>query len=213
VDNSAPYAPAVTLRVIGPGLGRTGTYSLKLALERLLGGRCHHMAEVLADPAHHFPLWGPVLRGEPADWHEIFAGYVAQVDFPGAAFWPELCAAFPDALVVLSTRPADDWYRSAAATIFQLDDSHGSSPFGDLWRERFGDRPDDREAMIAAYERHYAAVRSAIPADRLLEWTVADGWAPLCDRLGVPVPDEPFPRTNTTEEFRAHNRLDPPGPA
>jgi hypothetical protein len=198
----------VTLRVVGPGLGRTGTYSLKLALERLLGGRCHHMAEVLADPERHLALWTPVLRGDEVDWEQVFAGYVAQVDFPGAVFWPELSAAFPDALVVLSTRPADAWYRSAASTIFQLDDGHGSSPFRDLWRERFGDRFDDPAAMIAAYERHNAAVRSAVPADRLLEWTVTDGWEPLCDRLGVPVPDEAFPWTNTTEEFRVHNRLD-----
>lgn len=199
--------------MIGPGLGRTGTYSLKLALERLLGGRCHHMAEILADPQRHLPLWAPVLRGDEPNWNKIFAGYVAQVDFPGAAFWRELCRAFPDALVVLSTRPAADWYRSAAATIFQLDDGHRSSPFRDLWRDRFGDRFDDPAAMVAAYERHNAAVRSSVPAHRLLEWTVGDGWEPLCDRLGLPIPHQPFPRTNTTDEFRTHNRLDPPGPA
>ncbi len=203
----------VTLRVVRPGLGRTGTSSLKLALERLLGGRCHHMAEVLADRERQLALWAPVLRGEMVNWEEVFAGYVAQVDFPGAAFWQEISGAFPDALVVLSTRPAESWYRSAASTIFQLDGDHGSSPFRDLWREWFGDRFDDPEAMIAAYERHNAAVRSSVPPNRLLEWTVTDGWAPLCDRLGLPVPDEAFPWTNTTAEFRAHNRLDVAGPA
>ena len=197
----------MTLRVIGPGLGRTGTSSLKLALERLLGGPCHHMAEVLADPERHLALWAPVLRGEEVNWEDVFAGYVAQMDFPGAAFWPELREVFPDALVVLSTRPAEDWYRSAASTIFQLDPD--SSPFTDLYRERFGfgARYDDAEAMIAAYERHNASVRSAVPPDRFLEWTVGDGWEPLCARLGLPVPDEAFPWTNTTKEFRAHNRL------
>jgi hypothetical protein len=195
----------VTLRVIGPGVGRTGTYSLKLALERLLGGRCHHMAEILADRERQLPLWAPAMRGEEPDWNEVFAGYVAQVDFPGAAFWRQICAAFPDALVVLSTRPADAWYRSAAATIFQLGDDHGSAPFRGVWREWLGDRLDDREAMVAAYERHNAAVRSAVPARRLLEWSVADGWPPLCDRLGLPVPDEPFPRTNSTAEFLSDN--------
>jgi hypothetical protein len=199
--------------VIGPGVGRTGTYSLKLALETLLGGRCHHMAEILADPERHLPLWEPVLRGEEADWSEIFAGYVAQVDFPGAACWRQIAQAFPDALVVLSTRPAEDWYRSAAATIFQLNHSHASAPFRNLWRHWFGDAFEDAEAMIGAYERHNAAVRSFVPASRLLEWTVSDGWEPLCHRLGLPVPDEPFPRANTREEFRAHNRLDLPGPA
>lgn len=199
----------MTLRVLGPGLGRTGTYSLKLALERLLGGRCHHMAEVLADPERHLARWAPVLRGERVDWTDVFAGYVAQVDFPGAACWRQLSEAFPDALVVLSTRPAEQWYRSAAATIFELDDGHGSSPFQPLWEQWLGARSDDPAVMIAAYERHNATVRACIPADRLLEWTVADGWAPLCARLGVPVPDEPFPWTNTTAEFRAQNRLTP----
>jgi Sulfotransferase domain len=203
-----PYDVAVALRVVGPGQGRTGTYSLKLALERLLGGRCHHMAEIVADPEHHLPLWAAVLRGEEVDWEEVFAGYVAQTDFPGAAFWPELSAVFPDAFVVLSTRPAEEWYRSAASTIFQLDPE--SSPFIHVWRERFGftDRLDDAEAVIAAYEQHNARVRSSVPPHRFLEWTVTDGWAPLCDRLGLPVPDEPFPWTNTTTEFRAYNRLD-----
>jgi hypothetical protein len=168
------------------------------------------MAEVLADPERHLALWAPVLRGEEVDWEEVFAGYVAQVDFPGAAFWPELSRAFPDALVVLSTRPAEAWYRSAASTIFQLDDDHGSSPFRDVWHERFGfgDRFDDPEATIAAYERYNASVRSSVSPDRFLEWTVGDDWAPLCNRLGLPVPGEAFPWTNTTEEFRAHNRLD-----
>jgi hypothetical protein len=193
--------------VVGPGVGRTGTYSLKLALERLLGGRCHHMSEVLADRERHLALWRPVLRGENVDWGEVFAGYVAQVDFPGAAFWSQICEAFPSALVVLSTRPADAWYRSAASTIFQLDSNHGSSPFGDAWRKWLGDRVDDRAAMIAAYERHNAAVRATVPSSRLLEWNVAQGWEPLCERLEVPVPDEAFPWTNTTEEFRTHNRL------
>lgn len=199
----------MTLRVVGAGLGRTGTSSLKIALERLLGGRCHHMSEVLADPEHHLQLWGPVLRGEEVDWEVVFAGYVAQVDFPGAAFWPEISAAFPDSLVVLSTRPAEAWYRSAASTIFQLNDRHGSSPFRDVWHERFGfgDRFDDRDAMIAAYERHNAVVRSSVAPNRFLEWTLADGWAPLCDRLAVPVPGEPFPWINTTAEFRTHNGL------
>ena len=206
----APYYAAVTLRVVGAGLGRTGTSSLKLALERLLGGYCHHMSEVLADPERHLPLWAPVLRGDEVDWEEVFAGYVAQVDFPGAAFWPEISRAFPDALVILSVRPAEAWYRSAASTIFQL----GEDPtFSDVWRERFGfdrydDRFDDPEAMIAAYEKHNAAVRSCVPPDRFLEWAVGDGWPPLCDWLGLPEPDQPFPWMNTTAEFRAHNGLD-----
>ena len=175
----------MALQVVGPGVGRTGTSSLKLALERLLGGRCHHMAEILDDRQRQLEVWGPALRGEEVDWEEVFDGFVAQTDFPGAAFWREITRAFPDAVVVLSTRPAESWYRSASSTIFQLDDDHGSSPFQPLWDAWLGDRFDDRDAMIAAYERHNAAVRSSVPPDRLLEWSVAYGWEPLCDRLGA----------------------------
>ena len=122
----------MTPQVVGAVHGRTGTYSLKLALERLLGGRCHNMAEIVADPEHHLPLWAPVLRGEDVDWQEVFAGYVAWTDFPGAAFWREVSAAFPDAVVVLSTRPSDDWYRSAAPDQWDIGVGARSSPIGDL---------------------------------------------------------------------------------
>jgi hypothetical protein len=203
----------VTLRVVGAGLGQTGTSSLKVALEQLLGGRCHHMAEVLADPERHLPLWAPVLRGEEVDWERIFAGCVAQVDFPGAAFWPEIKRAFPDTLVILSTPPAEAWYRSAASTIFQLDDDHGSSPSarcgGTVRVRRPLRRPvqrSRRDDCCLRAAQHHRPLRG--PPDRFLEWTVGDGWQPLCDRLGLPVPEETFPWTNTTAEFRAHNRLD-----
>ena len=89
------------------------------------------------------PLWTPVLTGKEVDWETVFAGYVAQVDFPGAAMWRELVSAFPHALVVLSVRPAEDWYRSASQTIFQLDDGHGSSPFLEALEE-LARRPDQR---------------------------------------------------------------------
>ena len=59
----------------------------------------------------------------------MFEGYVAQTDFPGAAMWRDIVQAFPDALVVLSTRPAESWYRSSASTVFQLGNDHDSSPF------------------------------------------------------------------------------------
>ncbi len=95
IGRGTSYDAVMVLRVVGAGHGRTGTYSLKLALERLLGGRCHHMAEIVADPEHHLPLWAPVLRGEDVDWEEVFAGYVAQTDFPGAAFWRELERGVP----------------------------------------------------------------------------------------------------------------------
>lgn len=202
------------LKVVGAGVGRTGTHSLKVALEQLLGGRCHHMIEV-------FPVeeqkagWTRAIDGESVDWASLLADYTAIVDWPGGAFWSELHAANPDALVLLSVRPAEDWYRSASNTIFvgigqAVDD-------GDPWmqammrlfRDRFSDRLDDPAAMMAAFEAHNAAVRAAVPADRLLEWTPGDGWDPICERLGVPVPAGRFPVSNTTDDFRAMIGLPP----
>lgn len=194
----------MTLRVVGAGLGRTGTMSLKLALERLLGAPCYHMAEVFAHP-EHVPLWHAAARGEPVDWPALFAGYAAAVDWPVGSFWPEVSAAFPDAIILLSTRSAESWWKSASQTIFPISAKAVGTPWHAMWldlaRNRFTPRLDDREAAIAAYERHNADVRARAPKQRLLEWTASDGWDPLCRALDVPAPAEPFPHANSTEDF------------
>jgi hypothetical protein len=196
------------LRVVGVGLGRTGTNSLKLALEQLLGGRCHHMIEVFADE-QQFPLWQQAAAGEP-DWDAIYDGFVATVDWPGCAFWRELVVANPDAVVLLSRREsADAWWSSAVKTIFAPWHEEGA-PLPPEFRAsletlvaRNGVDPADPAVARAGYEAHLAAVRAEVPAERLVEWVAGDGWEPLCAALGVPVPDEPFPHVNTTDEFRA----------
>ena len=196
------------LRVVGVGLGRTGTNSLKLALERLLGAPCHHMLEVFANEAQ-FPLWVAALDGRP-DWTTLYRGYEATVDWPGVAFWRELVEANPDAVVLLSQREsAEAWWDSASQTIFAAFQGE-DLPMPPDFRaaalrmlQRTGIDPADRAAGIAGYHAHLAAVRAEVPAERLLEWTTGDGWAPLCAALGVDVPDEPFPHVNTTDEFRA----------
>jgi hypothetical protein len=196
----------MTLRVVGAGLGRTGTMSLKLALERLLGAPCYHMAEVFVHP-EHVAVWHAAARGEPVDWHALFAGYAAAVDWPVGSFWPEVSAAFPDALVLLSTRSAESWWKSASATIFPASTRPEvlDSAWGRMWMElaerRFTLRLDDRAAAIAAYERHNADARARAPQARLLEWTATEGWGPLCRALALPLPDEPFPHANSTEDF------------
>ena len=202
------------LTVVGAGVGRTGTHSLKVALEQVLGGRCHHMAEVFPSEEQKAG-WSEAMHGEPLDWDALLGDFVATVDWPAAAFWRELANANPDALVLLSVRPAADWYRSASNTIFV--GITNWAEHGDPWmtafvhgmRTRFCDRFGDPAAMQRAFEDHNAAVRAEIPADRLLEWTPADGWEPICERLGVPVPDEPFPVTNTTDDFRSMLGLPP----
>lgn len=196
------------LEVIGVGFGRTGTNSLKLALEQLLGGRCHHMHEVFERP-EVIPLWIDAAEGR-ADWAAVFDGDVATVDWPGAAFWKELVEEYPDAKVLLSKRETpEQWWRSASGTIFMTPDSPNMAPEAQAWLStamaliaRHGVDPTDAEVSMAAYERHLDEVRAAVPPDRLIEWTTGDGWGPLCEGLGVPVPDEPFPHVNTSAEFR-----------
>ena len=207
----------MSLQIVGAGVGRTGTLSLKLALEQLLGGPCYHMAEVFSHP-DHVAMWHAAALGDPPDWDVLFDGYVAAVDWPASAYWRQLAAAYPDAPVLLSTRrDAATWFKSASDTI--LDHLRGDEvPEGmEAWSEmvqamfrtHFGDiRLDDAEAVMAAYERHNAEVRAEAPAERLLDWQPGDGWEPICAALGVPVPDEPFPHVNTTEEFQARNRGD-----
>ena len=166
------------------------------------------MIEIIGDPSQ-IPGWIDAIEGRPVDWDSLLAGYNTIVDWPGGAFWRELHAAYPDALVLLSVRDPHEWYRSATNTIF-LSFDH-APPGAEGWldsvrkllRERFSDRFDDEDAMIAAFERHNDAVRREIPADKLLEWRPGDGWEPICERLSLPVPEEPFPVTNTTDEFRA----------
>ena len=197
----------MTLQIVGAGVGRTGTHSLKVALEQLLGGTCHHMIEVFGRP-DQIEGFTAAIDGEPVDWTALMADFTAMVDFPGSMFWREIAAANPDAPILLSTRDAEGWYTSASNTIFGAFDA--SPPELQPWMEavrrglhdRFSDDFENKDAMIAAYEAHNAAVRAEVPADRLVEWTPSDGWGPLCAALDEPVPAEPFPVTNTTKEFR-----------
>ena len=197
----------MALRLIGAGLGRTGTLSLKLALERLGFGPCYHMSELLVDPSRA-PLWVAAAAGHPS-WEQIFAGYAATVDYPGCAFWRPLSRAYPEAKVLLSVRDPARWFESTQETIFS-DRTTGmltGSPLqrffeATVWKE-FGGRIHERAFMVDYFKRHSADVEREVPAGRLLVYDVAQGWEPLCRFLAVPVPDTPFPRVNTREEHKS----------
>ena len=193
------------LKVIGAGLGRTGTTSLKIALERLLGEPCYHMTEVFNN-LDHIPLWRQAtLAGEP-DWHVMFKNYSATVDWPAASFWPELCRAFPEAMVILSIRDPDEWWESVSNTIFIDHNPVPETDWQDMWFDlvahRFTRQLDNRKACIDKFQQHYDNVRQTVPSGRLLEWSVREGWQPICERLELPVPPEPFPHSNTKQNFQ-----------
>ena len=209
----------MTLQVIGTGFGRTGTNSLKLALEQLGFGPCHHMFEVRDNP-RLLPYWQAAARGEIPDWDAVFDGYAATVDWPAARFWREITAHYPEAKIVHSVRPEEDWIKSVHATIYpSMRDRANVKPGNRRDRlemaheivveQTFGGRLGDTDHALAVYRAHTEAVRETIPSDRLLVYDVAKGWDSLCAFLGVSVPPTPFPRTNTTSEFREARGLPP----
>ena len=206
----------MTLEVIGPGFGRTGTNSLRRALEQLGFGPCHHMYEFGEHP-EQLPRWEALARGDAVDWDEVFAGYRAQVDWPGARYWRELCAYYPDAKVVLSVREPHGWYDSMEKTIVPYLDMCGTHD--DEGRNRrslmnnelinvqtFDGRISERAYAIDRFNAHIAEVQAEIAPDRLLTFDVREGWEPLCAFLGVDVPDTDFPNTNSSKDFNDPDR-------
>lgn len=217
------------LQLIGAGFGRTGTASMKAALEHIGYGPTYHMLEIIAQP-RRAAAWTRVVDGETPDWAGLFDGYRSTVDWPGAAYWRELAAAFPEAKVLLTVRDPERWYDSVHHTIYQFARSAPGFDLTDdemladfkptidrmLWHGTFGGRFEDKDHAIRVFEEHNAAVREAVPADRLLEYRAGDGWEPLCDFLGVDVPAEDFPHVNDTGSIRdlvARTRADGKAPS
>lgn len=207
----------MALSVIGAGVGRTGTFSLKLALNRLGVGPCHHMEQVLHNMPVQVPLWSAAVD-DKADWARIYDGYGSAVDWPTACFFRELLVEFPAAKFVLTERAPERWAGSFSATIYKLLAGQDQAPEEmRAWLKmaskviaRTGFPPGlDRDALADAFTAHNDAVRETIPADQLLVFEVKQGWGPLCEFLDVPVPDEEFPRTNHREEFwdRVNGRI------
>ena len=202
----------MALEVIGSGFGRTGTKSLKEALEQIGFAPCHHMHEIVTHP-EQVAHWQAIAANKPVNWDDVFAGYRSQVDWPGAHVWRELSEAYPTAKVVHTQRPADVWWSSYSKTIGKLMSNHAQIPLPphisailDAWKTMVGDgvfggKYTDRDTCIAAYNRNNEQVRDRIPASRLLVFDVAEGWGPLCRFLDVPVPAEAFPHRNLRADF------------
>lgn len=202
----------MTLSVIGSGFGRTGTKSLKAALEQIGFAPCHHMHEIITHP-EQVAHWQAIASGKPVDWNEVFAGYKSQVDWPGAHVWRQLSVTYPEAQVVHTERPAEEWWNSYAKTIGKLVSSYKTIPMPPhisammaAWVSMVGDgvfggKFADRDICIAAYKRHGQEVRDTIPAKRLLVFNAAEGWQPLCKFLGAAVPADAFPHQNLRADF------------
>ena len=196
----------MALKIIGAGMGRTGTASLKVALEALNIGPCYHMSEVLKNP-EYTKDWINVAEGN-ADWDKIFNGYSATVDNPGCNYWKDLSAFYSDAKVILTTRSPNKWFDSTNETIHSVEfaDFVKNSPFGEMIQKTVWDvmdnRMQDREFMINFFTNRSAEIIDSIPEERLLVYHVSDGWEPLCEFLNVPVPNIDFPHINSRNETK-----------
>jgi Sulfotransferase domain len=216
--SSVSWGDIMTLAVIGTGFGRTGTMSLKRALDELGYGPCHHMKEVFAHP-EQVAHWQAIAAGQPVKWDEVFAGYRSQVDWPGAHVWRETAAAYPKAKVIHTVRSEELWWKSFSGTIAKLMSAYEDMPLPshvramlDVAMELIGDKTfhgkaADKDGAITAYRRRAEDVRAAIPPERLLVFDVADGWEPLRRFLGHKVPKTLFPRTNSARNTLDRDRL------
>jgi hypothetical protein len=202
----------MTLSVIGAGFGRTGTNSIKKALEHLGVGPCHHMEEVFANPSQ-LPYWQLAANGESVDWDNVFEDYNSVIDWPSAHYWRELADFYPDSKILLSVRPFESWWGSFSGTIKQIlenrDDIADEYPrsvadmaYKIIAEQTFSERMSDKSVVLSAFDQRLEEVKNTIRADRLLVFDVADGWTPLCDFLNLPIPSLDFPRSNSTNEFK-----------
>ena len=202
----------MTLSIIGSGFGRTGTKSIKEAIEQLGFGPCHHMYELVENP-DTVQGWQDAADGVIEDWANLYAGYKSQVDWPGSHYWRQVAEAFPEAKVLHSVRPEDSWVRSFQRTIGKLMTVYEGMNLPphirailDMNKQiisegTFGGSPLDEDVLRAAFRKRTEDVLAAIPEGRVLVFDPADGWEPLCAFLDVPVPDQPFPHKNLRADF------------
>lgn len=197
----------MTIKIIGAGFGRTGTASLKMALETLLQAPCYHMSEVLGNSGH-VDMWLEAAAGNP-DWKTVFAGYEATVDCPGSHYWRELAEAYPEAKVILSVRDAERWFAWTQDTIFSktMQDLSGGTKWGRMMAatitDHMGGDLNDKDALVAAFNDHTARLKAAFGPERLLVFEAKEGWAPLCKFLGLPEPEGECRHINSKAEFEA----------
>lgn len=195
----------MTLKVIGTGFGRTGTDSMREALNILGFGPCHHMHELMNNETQK-QLWYDHATGKNPGWDKLFNGYNSCVDWPSASYWRDLIVEYPDAKVILTWRSAESWWTSFEKTILpHMQDPEKSDTVGNhtVARNSFGGQPITREHAINTYNANTQAVKTIVAPERLLVYKIGDGWGPLCKHLGVAVPDSPYPNRNTTKEFNA----------
>ena len=203
----------MTLKIVGAGFGRTGTLSMKSALEILGFGPCHHMMEVFGKP-DHIALWQDAADCKQVDWETVFEGYNSAVDWPVCTFWEQLAEQYPESKIILTLRDPDKWYDSVIATIFrgwlgetkETTDPHALMVTKLILEDTFGGDVSNRQHAISIFNKHNQRVIDTLPKERLLVFEASQGWEPLCDFLEVPMPDEGYPNSNSTSDFQKRSQ-------
>ncbi len=215
------------MKVIGVGFGRSGTMSLKHALEEVGAGPCFHMIDLIRNPDKVDPWHDAAVKGEP-DWEAMFAGYESTIDWPGCTFWRELIEVYPDAEVLLNYRDFDGFYKSCQNTIWAIkqaaqkgelaQDANRPPPSPKLWQvigaliweQDFEGRFEDKEFIRGLYHDRIEEIKQTVPAERLTLFELGvDGWKTIGDMLEVETPDGNFPHLHDTDEFRSEFGLKP----
>lgn len=215
----------MALKIIGSGMGRTGTHSLKEALEHLGFGKCYHMIELLQNPKG-LSCFIDAENGKNPDWESLFTGYLSAIDYPVARYYKQLMKFYPDAKIIHTIRDSESWYQSCVETIFWASKPDAGRIFkmmlrmpfskglrqrlpvlkynGMLVEKEFGNDLKDKATVIRKYNERNKEVLATVPKEKLLVFKAQEGWEPLCKFLDVPVPATPYPKSNTKTEF-IHN--------
>ncbi|MGF1489650.1 MAG: sulfotransferase family protein [Prochloraceae cyanobacterium] len=204
----------MTVKIIGAGMGRTGTMSLKTALEELGFDKCYHMIELVNNP-ERVNYWEVASEGKNIKWDKLLQGYQAIVDHPGCMYYQQLIEYYPEAKVILTVRDPEKWYESALNTIYQNSVSRKQNPPSeqtalnrvaeyiekDIWQGDFNGKFEDKEYAIERFNQHIQEVKQNVPSENLLVYEVKQGWQPLCDFIGVSIPNKDFPHVNDRASF------------
>ena len=214
----------MSIKIIGAGLPRTGTNTLKASLETLGYSKTYHMKELLMNPKNlHY--WLKLEETGSTDWDALYEGCQATVDFPAYPWYKEHLERYPEAKVIMTVRPFENWYTSVFSTIWTAGPQTVGEKIGMLLKMLFNTRIrntikcvkfskrmifkvhlqgrfEDKSFAEEVFNKHMADVKAHVPADKLLIYDVRDGWGPLCTFLGVPEPKDPLPHLNKKENFK-----------
>jgi hypothetical protein len=214
----------MSIKIIGAGLPRTGTNTLKECLEKLGYMKTYHMKELLVHP-ENLHYWKTLKETGTTNWEELYNGYQATVDFPGYPWYKEHMKKYPEAKVILTVRPFDKWYSSIHSTIWQAGPQTISQKIDMMSKLLFNPRLrsvikcvkfakqtifanhlqgkfEDKAFAEKVFNEHIEEVKAYVPAEKLLVYDVSEGWGPLCKFLGAPEPTEPLPHLNKKENFK-----------